>query len=278
MRSALAVALLAVVAAGCGPTRTGTVEPGSGAWRPDEVIDAHNKWAASVQHLWSRASITVSLSKGEKPGDRQTYDVDGNLLVAKPDDLLLRGQVLGTEVFQVGLNADRYWVSLRLDSGGVWTGRRGGGGERYFTLAPTDLMMALGMYSLDLAREDLAYSRFTPKNCAVTELKIVGGRPVPWRRTWFDRQSQRLVRVDLFNDEGRCVLMSELLAFETVDSAPVCSTYRISFYGDSEVDVALRLSAMSLTKNVSPKVFEFRPPPGAKVEDLDAAASDAKRR
>ena len=236
----------------------------------DKVVAAHNAWAASIQHLWSRAAITVSLPAEGKSAERQTYDLEGHLFLQKPDDLLLEGQVLGQEVFQVGMNAARFWVIVR-PQGTVWTGSHGGPGERRFILSAADLMTALGLFEI---RPDAAF-RVGPEQYILTEFRDVGGRRMAWRRTWIDRRTLRPVRVDLFDGAGRPILMSEAMAYEPADSTEVCSVYRMRFYGGGEVDVALRLSAVSVTKPVSPKVFEFRPPPDARIEDLDAAAPAA---
>jgi len=52
-------------------------------------------------------------------------------------------------------------------------------------------------------------------------------------------------------------------------------TYRVRFYGSQEVDLMLRLSSASLLRPVNPKVFEYRLPPDAKEENLDATPAKA---
>jgi hypothetical protein len=265
------IAVLALVlAAGCGPTRTlsGPMPP---PLDPGQVIDAHNAWADSIQHLWSRAAITIALPDLDKPSDRQTFDVDGHLFLVKPDNMLLRGQILGQEVFQVGMNDDRFWVIVRPKSMG-WTGRRGGPGERRFVLSPSDLMMALGLYSVNLESGDSAAFHVGASQYILVQHIDTPDHRELLRKTWFDRRTLRPVRVDLFDDLGRPLFMSELLAYETIESVPVCTTYRIRLYsGGAEGGVVLSLSATSLTKEVLPPVFKFRPPPDARIEDLDAA-------
>jgi len=284
MRSATAILfLIAALAAGCGPMR-GPAAQVPAALGPAEVLAAHNAWADSIQHVWSRAGLMLDMPNQEKQGERARYDVDGHLFLQKPEDLYLHGQVMGQEVFAMGMNAQRFWLWVRPKVNKVWTGRRGGQGERQFVLAAEDLMSALGMFRIALGPNDPATFDVMPAQYVLTQQREFVGKRVPWRRIWFDRRSLRPVRVDLYDEDGRSLLMSELLKYEPVarlrqGEAPlrrgeartdVCMTYRVRFYGSQEVDLVLRLSSVSLLRPVNPKVFEYRLPPDARQEDLDA--------
>ena len=64
--------------------------------------------------------------------------------------------------------------------------------------------------------------------------------------------------------------MAELLGYERIGQADVCTTYRVRFYGEDEVDLVLQLSDVKLDKEPPAAVFHYKPPPGVRVEDLDA--------
>jgi len=275
MRSATAILILvAALVAGCGPMR-GPAARVPAALGPAEVLAAHNAWADSIQHLWSRTSLMIDMPSQEKQGERARYDVDGHLFLRKPEDLYLHGQVMGQEVFAMGMNAERFWLWVRPKVNTVWTGRRGGQGERQFVLAAEDLMSALGMFRIALKPNDLATFDVMPAQYVLTQQREFAGQRVPWRRVWFDRGSVRPVRVDLYDEDGRSLLMAELLKYEPVGRTDVCMTYRVRFYGSEEVDLVLRLSSASLLRPVNPKVFEYRLPPDAKEENLDATPAKA---
>jgi hypothetical protein len=276
MRNGLVITVLALaLAAGCVPLRPAPLAPVPPPLEMEKVVAAHNAWAASIQHLWSRADITVNLPGVEDSSDRQTYNVEGHLFVVKPDNLLLRGQILGQEVFQVGMNVERFWMILKPKVNRAWTGRRGGPGERRFTLAAADLMTALGYYEVRPDARDPGAFRIDREQYILTEFHTVAGNRVPWRRTWFDRRTLRPVRIDGFDIIGQPILMSEILACEADGSTPVCTVYRIRLFADDEVDVTLRLSAVSLSKTVAPSVFTFRPSSDARIDDLDGRSPDA---
>jgi len=254
---------------------------------PAEVLARHNAWADRVRHIWARADLTLNIPKDETGKEREQHDLGGHLFLVKPDRLFIHGEVLGRDVFTVGMNRERFWLWVRPKVNTVWTGRRGGEGERRFILSPVDLMTALGLFRIELApavpAEFVAGSRHyiltESYPSAVGAASVPVAEPVPRRRVWFDGETLRPVRVDLFDEAGRRLLLAELLRYEPVgpDKTPVCTAYRARFYGNGEEMVlVLRLSGVDLQKEPNPKVFAYRPTPGAKVIDLDAAPPAVK--
>jgi hypothetical protein len=263
-----ALALLA--AAGCGPTRGPLAAPAGPQLTPPEVLSAHNAWAGAIEHRWSRAAVSLILPRGESRGEHDRYDMEGHLFLIKPDRLFLHGQVLGQEVFKMGMDSERFWLWIRPKVNTVWTGRRGGEGERRFILAPADLLAVLGVFPIDQAPDQPAAFDTQPEQYVLTQQRVFGGEKVPWRRTWFDRRTLRPVRIDLFDDAGVRVVMAELMRYERIGQTDVCTVCRIRFYGQEEVDLVLQLSDVRLDKEPAAGVFVYKMPPGAKVEDLDA--------
>ncbi|MBM4018339.1 MAG: hypothetical protein FJ288_08455 [Planctomycetes bacterium] len=274
--AAAAIALAAILLAGCGPTR-GPAAPAAEPLRlaPAEVIARHNAWADSVQHIWSRAAVRLVIPRDDGGNGRDRYDMDGHLFLAKPDRLFLHGQVLGQEVFKLGMNQERFWLWIRPKVNAVWTGRRGEAGERQFILAPADLAAALGVFRIDLEPQTPAALEAQPGAYVLTLQRRAAGGVLPARRTWLDRRTLRPRRIDLFDEAGAPAVMAELLAYERIGEIDVCTTYRIRFYGEEEVGLVLFLSAVRLDKKLPEAVFEYRVPPEARVEDLDARAGQS---
>lgn len=271
-RSAMAtVAVLALAAVGAAARGQ---EPAA-AVGPDELLAAHNAWAGSIEHVWSRAALMLNFPTGRQDGRRERHDLDGHFFLDKPECLFIHGQMLGQDVFTVGQNPERFWLWIRPGVNTVWVGRRGGKGERDFILSPSDLMRACGMMPVELAADAAAEVVAGRAHYVLTEQRRAGPAVVPWRRTWFDRRTLRPVRVDLFDEVGRRLVMAELLRYERVGQTDVCTVYRARFYGDEEVALVLRLSKVSLEKKPNPRLFEYRLPPGAKERDLDAPVPPA---
>ena len=277
MRSAATAAVLGMVlAAGCGPMRGPAAPPAAAPWGamrlgPGQVMAEHNAWADSIQHIWARAAVMLNFPTGDPKDSRIKADLEGHLFLDRPDHLYVHGEVLGQEVFSMGMNEDRFWLWIRPRVNTVWTWSRGGPGERRFVVTPDDLLTALGLFRIDLDPAAQAVFVAQERHYVLSEERTFAGLRVPCRRVWFDRGTLRPVRVDLFDETGRRILLAELLRYDRVGAADVCTVYRVRFYGDDEVDLVLRLSAVSLDKRPNPKVFEYRVPPGAKEEDLDKA-------
>jgi len=267
MRSAMPLLAL-VVLAGCGPLRPAAAP--APLLGPDVVLAAHNAWAGRIGCLWSRAAVRINFPTGDEDGRRMQHDLDGHLFLDKPDCLYLHGQVLGQEVFTLGMNEAKFWLWIRPRINTVWVGSRGGAGERRLLVSPSDLLAALGLSPLALDAGARAVFVAQKRHYVLSEEREVGGAVVPRRRTWFDRATLRPVRIDLFDEAGRCLLMAELLRYEHAGETEVCTLYRARFYGDEEVDLVLRLSSVDLQKRPNPKVYQYRRPADAKERDLDA--------
>jgi hypothetical protein len=266
--SALAVAAALLLGAGCETAR----RSGPAVVLPEptlaELVAAHNAWAESIQRIWSRAKIGLVLPEEAGSEKRARYDMDGHLFLEKPDRMLLSGKVLGFgEVFRVGLNPERFWLWVGLKVNTVWYGARGGPGESRAVIAPEALMKALGVFPVDVGPRDRAALEFHGLHAVLTETAVGSRRLV--RRVWFDRITNRPARIDLFDSRGERILMAELLAYEPVGGADLCTTYRVRFRGEEEVDLTLRLEKTRLDKSLNPRIFEYRVPPGARERDLD---------
>ena len=112
----------------------------------------------------------------------------------------------------------------------------------------------------------------------MTERYACPASPPPRRRVWFDRATLRPVRVDLFDEAGRRLLMAELLRYRPVGpgGASLATAYRARFYGNGrEMIIVLRLTEVKPEKRPNPRIFQYRPPPGAEVRDLDATPGSA---
>jgi hypothetical protein len=258
--------MVAFAALAVGAAAVGADPPVAPLRGPDEVLAAHNAWADSIGHIWSRAAMMINVPFERK---RERYDVDGHFFLEKPDLLFIHGQVLGKEVFRLGQNRERFWFWIGPGVNTVWTARRGGKGERDFAVSPADLMAAWGMFRIDLVPGDAAEFVAGPRHYVLTEQFRDTRPPRPRRRTWFDLATLRPVRVDLFDESGKRLVLAELLAYRPVGQTEVCTVYRARFTSDEEFDLVLRLTEVRPDKKPNIKVFEYRPPPGAKVRNLD---------
>ncbi len=260
------VALAVLAAAGCAGPEIERARR-EAVHSPEVILAAHNAWAESIGHVWSRADLTlVAPFEPDRPAK---HDLAGHLFLAKPDRLFVHGQVLGQEVFQIGLGPEHYWLWIRPQVNTVWRGRRGGAGEGDLVVSPAALMETLGVHPIRPGPGERWEVRAYPRDDVVTEFHFATW--TPRRRTWLDASTHRPRRIDLFDALGRQIVMNEVLAWQDAGGIALPSVYRARFTGDpeGEVDLVLGLRATRLDKPPNPKIFEPRVPPGAKVIDLD---------
>ncbi len=274
--AALAGGMLALC--GCARPMGRPPEPRPPVVEPPELLSRHNAWAESIQTVWSRADLKMNLPAGEAGEKRERHAVSGHLFLAKPGRLFVHGQVLGQEVFQFGVGGERFWLWVRPQVNTVWVGRRGGQAEADLIISPPALLEALGLSRIEPRPGTEMHVDAYGDHFVLSEYG--GGWWPPVRRTWLDRRTFRPRRIDLFDPDGRRVLMSELLEYSEVEGTDVCTLYRVRFLprgagGGGEVDLVIHLKDVSLEKAPNPRVFEYRRPPGATEEDLDRPRSRA---
>ncbi|MDP6381336.1 MAG: hypothetical protein QF662_08335, partial [Phycisphaerae bacterium] len=226
-------ALASVLAAGCGPKR----EPPRGPppiIGQEEVISFYNANCARIGHLWSRAKIRVQFPKTDKsgkpvqPAKYEVHDMDGHLVVHKPDKMFLQGAVIGSPMFNLGSNEKEYWLWLKPADNTVWIGRRkgasGGGG---FGRMALELPEALGIYPLRVAKNQLALFTRYPEHNGIEVVELSGKRAFVSKRFWFDRWEHVLVRIDFFLPDGSCVMSSRLADFADIDGVKIARKYLV---------------------------------------------------
>lgn len=276
-RLATTLVLGMILVAGCGPTRAPAGPVAGPIVGPAEVIEKHNAWADSIPHIWARTALMMNFPSGNPEDGRLQYDLDGHVFLQKPESLYVHGEVLGKDVFCLGMNAERFWLWIGPRVNTIWTGRRGGPGERRFIISPEDLMVALGLFRIELDREAKAVFVAQERHYVLSEEREFAGTRVPMRRIWFDRHTLRPVRVDLFDDAGQRLLMAELLKYERIGQVEMCTVYRARFYAAAdEMDLVLRLNSVRLDKPPAAGVFKYRVPSGAVERDLDTQPDTSK--
>lgn len=268
---ALAAALAAaVVQTGCALFRPPRPVPRPPEVSPHELLRAHNAWAGSIEHVWARADLSLNFPTDRHGLKRARYNLPDHFFLQKPDGLFVHGQVLGQDVFQFGVGAERFWLWVRPEINTVWVGRRGGRGERAVLVSPPALLESLGVFPIEPSPDRAMDLSEYGGHAVLTEYSARGDLA---RRTWFSRATYRPERMDLYEDSGRRILTTEMLRYDRIGPTDLCTVYRVRFYGESEVDLVIHLKDVRLDKPINPKVFQYRRPPGATEEDLDRPPS-----
>lgn len=224
-----------MLAAGCRP-RAAPPPPAPSVYTgpllsAQQVVLSLHQRSIPLRTLWARHDFVVSVR--DASGKVRTIDGDGTLQLRKPrpgsdapTELRLKGNkdVLG-EVFDLGVNRDRAWLTLHGEIDTMWwlpagaelpagvEAEDGGGVPVRPDLVPE--VLGLQDWASDLTRFPAPVVTFDPARDAyrvvvVEPAKNVGGGLVSRREVYVDRATQEIRRVVLFAADGRPVVESEL--------------------------------------------------------------------
>jgi hypothetical protein len=174
-----------------------------------------------IKTVWADGSFEADLVS--KDGRRDFVNGTITLLHRKPNGLRLLGEKVGTDVFDIGSNDQRYWMIVRPGGGrdvmywGTYAGAPPAPDE--LPIRPELLIEMLGVFDLDtdLTREPFPVQKFIPDwDCYVLTWQEKAGDPprfVAVKEVWYNRTTKLPVRVILYGPTGRIVLRAALDGF-----------------------------------------------------------------
>ncbi|HMO27444.1 MAG TPA: hypothetical protein PKB10_14375, partial [Tepidisphaeraceae bacterium] len=179
-----------------------------------EVVRQINANNQRLPTLWASGVFEAWLYDDRQ---RETF-VNGTVTLVheKPDGLRIVGNKdLAGMVFEIGSNAQQYWLVVKGDLDTMWHGRWGGRGQgTQMPIDPSLVLEVLGISDIpgDFRTEPLPVMRFNNDADAymfVWHVRLPD-RLVATREVWFDRQSKLPKLVLLFDAHGRVVLRAYL--------------------------------------------------------------------
>lgn len=265
-RGVMACAIILAMAAGCMPKPEPLLPPPIVGRA--ELVRLYNDNCEKVKHLWSRAKIRARFPKQGKPGKYERHDMDGHLVIDKPDNLYLQGAVLGSPMFSIGTNKTQYWMWLKPKDDTVWIGtRKKGAGSAGVTHLALQLPEILGIYALRLeGKQTVLFTRY-PEHNGIEVVDFGGKAPRVIKRMWFDRREHVPVRIDLFLPDGSCVVSARLMDYAEINGAKIARRYVVKFPTE-DASLEIKLEKVDLRKKPNPKLFN--PPAATNRRSLDA--------
>lgn len=290
----LALALLAASFAGACASQEITSEPITAQRGPapayDEVAREFNANAQRLARFRAQASIRVSFIENDQ---RRTEEVDGLLQVIRPDRLALSFRKVSQTLFWLGCDPQRYWwIDLS-------------GGERFaaigqhelfgpvqaramgLAIQPLDLVRLLGVVPLPIdPRKPAGVTQWSADGTlvGVSTPLADGGR----QRLWLDASTKRPMLVELYDAEGKPVLVSSLRDHDFVklsnsgETGPLLATKVHVNQVQFNSELILFLSGLqdglpNSDRPIADSAFDFAKLQStfqvARVIDLDAPAS-----
>ena len=216
-----------------------------------------------------------------KSKDHTTGGGDVTLLYTPPGNLRLAGKAIVGRVFDIGSNADRYWLILPRQDRMVWGKHESmpGGRSSSLPIRPDLIVEVLGVTPLptDLLHDPSPALRFNNlEDCyMLTWQTLLSDRFAVQKEVWYDRQTLLPRLVLLFDTAGREVLRATPSDPKTVDGydppLEMPSKYALSF-PESGSTFSIRLNDLDRERDGAPnaRTFAFPQRPGVtKVESLD---------
>ncbi len=234
-----------------------------------DVILQINQQNSQITSLRCEGTFSTTLID---PQTRQSDSFTGDLtLLYMPQrNLKLVGKKIGTTVFEIGSNQDRYWLTVPEKARTMWWGNHQLTGSRVGRVLPVrpDLLAeVLSVQSIDsdLLKEPVPTIRFNnDQDCyMLTWSVLLPDRWVIQKEVWYDRQTLSPRLVNLFDDNGRIILSAYLLKPETVDgydpAVKIASVYKI-FFPESGSQFDIKLDILAKSQRGVPRLASFNFP------------------
>ncbi len=274
----LCLLFCAGLVAGCGPIdRPGQVPRGYFGKTDTlpEVITEINANNQRVPTLWARHYFEATIPNKKK--DPEFVNGDGVLMYQSPQSLRLIGnKALAGRVFEIGSNAERFWLTILPELDTMWWGEY----SQIDTFDPADvpirpdqLLAVLGVGPIDteLLHEPAPVLRFNNDADAYMLVWNVRrtDRWVAQREVWYDRATKLPRSVLLFDADGRVTLrafLSNHQPVETGQAGPkprIATEYRL-FFPLTGAKMSFELSDMKISRGGLPnqRSFAFPADPG----------------
>ncbi len=194
-----------------------------------EIAAKYNQRVAPLDRVWARSVARVWYP--DREGEEQTDQVEGHLMMIRPDCLKLTFKKLGETYAVLGSNPDQYWWIELGDRGGrrvAWVGEHEAADpERLEELGlpvhPLDLIEVIGVLPLPTVASGVPQPRVsrTPQGILVDVIPPPGrsrGR-VETFRYLLDARTLEPLRIGLLDAAAKAVLTADLSRYAPVIGA-----------------------------------------------------------
>jgi hypothetical protein len=253
-----------------------TAPPPAGYFGPtlpmEQVVTGVNANAEQIPTLRGAGGFEAWIKDNGK-----THFINGEvtLLYAQPRSMRLIGKKdIAGQVFEIGSNADRYWVIIRGDTDTMWTGTYANIDHvdaSAIPIQPDLLLEVLGVQPIpsDLLQQPTPVMRFNNDSDAymLTWSVKLTDRWAAQKEIWYDRTTLLPKLVLLFDENGRVVLRAYLANHKPLEVAnvpkekwpKVATSYRL-FFPDSGSKLNIDLDDVALKRNNAPNAHSFTYP------------------
>ncbi len=234
-----------------------------------ELIKQINNNNSQIRNLWARLDITL-----QTPDEK--HSLDGHLLLRKPEDvteppreLLLKGSAgLGAASSEIGSNNSVYWYKRDApgDEHDLYNCQAHGDESSGSPGLARDLLSVLGVYELpdDPGCEPWPVLRGyeAPPYYVLSFIdKVVGGAKRVRKDLWWNRRTQKVDLIELFNARGHRYLSAALDEYQDFGGAQIATKLHIVWHEEkSQLDLKLKAVETNNPRKVTDRAFEQHKP------------------
>ncbi len=253
-----------------------------------EVTGIINQNNRAIVSLWASHDFEADIA--DETGHRNFINGDGTLMYSRPDRFRLLGDkpVVG-RVFDIGANAERYWLLLPEQVRMMWWGYTANLGRDCATTLPIrpDLfleVLGIGEFTDDYRADPAPVMRFNNDADAYMFLWIQTrpDRLIAQKEIWYDRTSKLPKLVLLFDADGRIVLRAYLSDHQPVEvpNTPPPQRPRIAtrfelFFPDNASTMTFVLRDPRLSRRGFPRPASFAFPENPTIPTENVIQVDA---
>lgn len=233
----------------------------------DQIIASINDNNKQIRTLWSRLDIKV-----QTPDEK--HSVGGHLILRKaapgqsPTDLLLKGgDSFGAADFQLGSNSQGYWYMLDTPGNDPVHEYVAYGQDSSDQAGQAlDLLSVLGVYELpdklDQQPWPIVRGYNDPAYYVISYVERTDAGTLRARKdVWWNRRSQRVDRINLFDQRGDVYLSAHLDDYRSFDGPELATRIKITWFEEElTLDLKLKDVIINSPDKVTDKNFVHRKP------------------
>ena len=257
--------IAALVISGCNGKKSELGPPVQAS--TDQIIASINTNNRAIENLWSRLDIKV-----QTPDEK--HSVGGHLILRKsaygqsPTDLLLKGgDSFGAADFQLGSNSQGYWYSLKTPRNDpVHEFVAYGQDSSAQASQALDLLSVLGVYELpdklDQQPWPIVRGYNEPAYYVISYVERTDAGSLRARKdVWWNRRSQHVDRINLFDQQGNVYLSAHLDDYRSFDGPELATKIKITWF-EEQLTLELKLKDVIINSpdKVTDKNFVHRKP------------------
>lgn len=266
MKNIITIIIVCLLAGGCAVSqKTEPLPICKGMANVDKVLERLAQRRQDAMPVRAGGKLTWRQYEGKKRTHRENLDV--RLRFYPPDKLYFRGDILGGEIIRLGKNEKAFWLRIKADVNGYWSGSSDLGwlcDKQLMLISPDNIIEALGTVNVE---GEMTLSNDGPFDILTS---TGGGEDEFVKKIYISCCDYRVRKIEYLTAGGSLIAAVELDNYsQTSDNVVVPTRIRIAHYNGSDVETELdiklkNVKSFEMTQKKLDKLFKEPGPKGMK--------------